>query len=388
METKAKGIVLICDYNGIVHEIVRDDFAIPLEQPFLFTRILEKSSISKGLSFLAELKTLGTTFNWELVLNLHDIPEVLFFSGGVINEKVFIVGAENSQETGHLFEELMKITNEQATTIRNMIKDQRSETAAYDEISRLNNELVTIQREMAKKNADLDHLNKEKNRFLGMAAHDLRNPLHGILLQCDYLLQVIEDEKYRDIITSIKEASEFMVGLIEDLLDYSKIEAGEVNLDYAQVDITLLVQDIIRINRPLAEQHTIALELKAEQIGQIYTDPGKISQILNNLISNAIKFSKSNTIIQVRLTDKGNTFTLEVQDQGKGMSLEQQDQLFKPFHKGERGLRGEKTTGLGLTIVKRIIDALGGELHITSQVGEGSTFSVTLPKIPKELQDS
>jgi len=388
MGNNVKGIVLICDYNGIVHEIVRDDFAIPLEQPFLFTRILEKSSISKGLSFLAELKTLGTTFNWELVLNLHDIPEVLFFSGGVINEKVFIVGAENSQETGHLFEELMKITNEQATTIRNMIKDQRSETAAYDEISRLNNELVTIQREMAKKNADLDHLNKEKNRFLGMAAHDLRNPLHGILLQCDYLLQVIEDEKYRDIITSIKEASEFMVGLIEDLLDYSKIEAGEVNLDYAQVDITLLVQDIIRINRPLAEQHTIALELKAEQIGQIYTDPGKISQILNNLISNAIKFSKSNTIIQVRLTDKGNTFTLEVQDQGKGMSLEQQDQLFKPFHKGERGLRGEKTTGLGLTIVKRIIDALGGELHITSQVGEGSTFSVTLPKIPKELQDT
>jgi len=388
MENNVKGIVLICDQNGMVEKIERDDFAVPLNPPFLFTRILEKSSIPKGLSFLAELRNIGTTFNWELVLNLHEVPEVLFFSGGVINDRTFIVGAENSQETGQLFEELMKITNEQATTIRNMIKDQRSETLAYDEISRLNNELVTMQREMAKKNAELDYLNKEKNRFLGMAAHDLRNPLHGILLQCDYLLQVIQEEKHKDIITSIKEASEFMVGLIEDLLDYSKIEAGEVNLDYAQVDITALVQDIIRINKPLAEQHDIALELQAEQIGHIYTDPGKISQILNNLISNAIKFSKSNTIIKVRLINRGENFTLEVQDQGKGMSLEQQEQLFKPFHKGERGLRGEKTTGLGLTIVKRIIDALGGELRIASQVGEGSTFSVTLPKIPKELQDN
>jgi hypothetical protein len=151
MENNVKGIVLICDQNGMVEKIERDDFAVPLNPPFLFTRILEKSSIPKGLSFLAELRNIGTTFNWELVLNLHEVPEVLFFSGGVINDRTFIVGAENSQETRQLFEELMKITNEQATTIRNMIKDQRSETAAYDEISRLNNELVTMQREMAKK---------------------------------------------------------------------------------------------------------------------------------------------------------------------------------------------------------------------------------------------
>lgn len=387
MENKAKGIVLIGDRNGIIKKIERNDFDLSLETPFLFTRLLEKSSIPKGLSFLAELRNDGSAFNWELVLNLHDKPEVLFFSGGFISDSVmFIVGAENSQETRELFEELMKITNEQATNIRNLIKDQRMETAAYDEISRLNNELVTIQRELAKKNAELAFLNKEKNQFLGMAAHDLRNPLHGILLQCGYLLEVIENEKHKDIIASIKEASEFMVGLIEDLLDYAKIESGEVNLDYNQVDITILVRDIIRINKPLAEQHKIALELQAEEIGHIYTDPSKISQILNNLISNAIKFSNSDTTIQVRLINSDTAFTLEVQDQGKGMSPEQQEQLFKPFHKGERGLRGEKTTGLGLTIVKRIIDALGGALRIASEVGKGSTFSVTLPKVPKELQ--
>ncbi|HOJ98597.1 MAG TPA: HAMP domain-containing sensor histidine kinase [Termitinemataceae bacterium] len=378
------GLILRCDSSGTVQEIVQDGIGIELVPPFLFTRLIDHHTMGKALSFLAELNTNNRALDWELVL--YNAPRVLHFSGIRTENHLYIIASENNQETQQLFEELMKITNEQATMIRRYVKREAEELSLYEEISRLNNELVTVQRELAKKNAELEFLNMEKNRFLGMAAHDLRNPLHGILLQCDYLASVITDPAHLEIIRAIQDASNFMVSLIEDLLDYSKIETGSVNLDYTKVDVVKLVEDIVRINKTLAARYGISLLFSPEPMEPVYTDSGKISQILNNLISNAIKFSTEGKEILVTLRNQAQYYELAVADQGKGMSEEQQQQLFKPFHRGERGLHGEKTTGLGLTIVKRIIDALGGTIAVESKEGSGTTFTVRLPKIPPELQ--
>ncbi len=177
-----------------------------------------------------------------------------------------------------------------------------------------------------------------------------------------------------------------MISLIEDLLDYSKIESGSVNLDYEKVDLVKLVEDNLRINKTLAARHRIFISFVADPIAPVYTDPAKINQIINNLISNAIKFSSEEKEILVSLRDREQEYEIIVADQGKGMSEAQQEQLFKPFHKGERGLHGEKTTGLGLAIVKRVIDALGGTILVKSKEGEGTTVTVRMPKIPPELQ--
>lgn len=379
------GLILRCDKNGMVQEIVLDSIGIGLEPPFLFTRLIDHNALGKALTFLSELNVNRTSLDWELVL--YNTPKVLHFSGIRTDNHVYIIGSENNQETQQLFEELMKITNEQATMIRQYIKREAEESSLYDEISRLNNELVTVQRELAKKNAELEFLNAEKNRFLGMAAHDLRNPLHGILLQCDYLASVITDPAHLEIIRAIQDASNFMVSLIEDLLDYSKIESGSVNLDYEKVDLVKLVEDNLRINKTLAARHRIPISFIADSMAPVYTDPAKINQILNNLISNAIKFSSEEKEILVSLRDREQEYEIIVADQGKGMSEAQQEQLFKPFQKGERGLHGEKTTGLGLPIVKRIIDALGGTILVKSKEGEGTTVTVRLPKIPPELEN-
>jgi signal transduction histidine kinase len=378
-----RGFILRCDTNGVVLSIERDDIGLELNPPFLFTRLIEYNSLTKALSFLADLHRTGTALNWELVLN--NAPQVLHFSGILIQDKLVIIASENSQETQKLFEELIVMLNEQSATLRAVIKEQQLESSLYDEISKLNNELVTLQRELAKKNSELEFLNKQKNQFLGMAAHDLRNPLHGILLQCDYLDAVIENPEHREIIGAIKEASNFMGTLIDDLLDYASIESGSVHLEYEQVDVVKLVQNNIRINKMMAARNQLDITFYSDTLKPVYTDPAKINQILNNLLSNAIKFSKEGQSIEVYVSDKGSRFELTVTDHGKGMSQAQQEKLFKPFTRGERGLHGERTTGLGLTIVKRIIDALGGTISITSKEGEGSTFTVLLPKIPPDL---
>lgn len=144
-----QGLILNCDTNGTVLEVVRDDIGIGIEPPFLFTRLIDHNSLGKALSFLAELHKAGTVLDWELVL--YNSPRVLHFSGIVSENLTFIIASENSQETQRLFEELMKMTNEQATLIRNYIKRDATEPSLYEEISRLNNELVTVQRELAKK---------------------------------------------------------------------------------------------------------------------------------------------------------------------------------------------------------------------------------------------
>ncbi len=158
------GLILRCDKNGMVQEIVLDSIGIDLVPPFLFTRLIDHSVLGKALTFLSELNVNSTSLDWELVL--YNAPKVLHFSGIRTNNHVYIIGSENNQETQQLFEELMKITNEQATMIRHYVKREAEEFSLYDEISRLNNELVTVQRELAKKMPNLNSSMQKKTDFL------------------------------------------------------------------------------------------------------------------------------------------------------------------------------------------------------------------------------
>lgn len=259
-----------------------------------------------------------------------------------------------------------------------------SDDQLYEELSRLNNELVTAQRELAKKNAELAKVNEQKNFFLGMAAHDLRNPLQAIMLYSQFLMDETANaltEDQRRFVAAIKSSSRFMLSLVNDLLEISKIEAGKLTLELELADLKSIAERNIALNRAFAEKKEIELELISdESIPKLRLDVLKIEQVLNNLIGNAISFSPSGTTIEVRVERRKDEAIISVSDAGPGITADEMEKLFKPFENtGRKRTAREKSTGLGLTIVKKIVTGHGGAISVASEPGQGATFEVSLP---------
>jgi len=240
------------------------------------------------------------------------------------------------------------------------------------------------QRQLLERNAALENLNEQKNRLLGMAAHDLRNPLGVILAYSDFLeseASTVLDENQRDFVSTIKSSSEFMLHLINDLLDVSTIESGRLHLECAPADLNELISRNVSLNRVLAQQKRIHLDFDAGKLlPQLTLDRGKIEQVLNNLIGNAVKYSHPETRVSIRVERGDDRVTISVADQGQGIPEADLPKLFQAFGRANvRATAGEQSTGLGLAIVRKIVEGHGGKIFVRSEVGKGSTFSFHLP---------
>ena len=172
-----------------------------------------------------------------------------------------------------------------------------------------------------------------------------------------------------------------MSHLINNLLDVSAIESGKFTLDVEMVDVPSLVGRTVMLHKPVAGKKGITIgSLVDEHVPNIVADPGKVEQVVSNLLSNGIKFSPSHTTIIVRIATEGDAVVVSVSDQGQGIPREEQDKFFKPFSKTSvRSTAGERSSGLGLAIVKNIVTAHGGRMWVDSEPGKGSTFSFSLP---------
>lgn len=227
-------------------------------------------------------------------------------------------------------------------------------------------------------------LYRQKNEFLGIAAHDLRNPLGIIMGYSQLLLDSIcgvLNEKQTKFISAIRKSSNTMHNLINDLLDISKIESGKLQLNMQETDLISLCRQNIELNSTISEKKRIKIHFYYdENIPQIMIDPQKIEQVLNNLITNAIKFSHPDTNIYIRLSRNEHNVLIEVKDEGQGIPENEIDTIFKPFSKSSvLSTGGEKSTGLGLAIVRKIVEGHRGSIWVESEVGKGSTFFVKLP---------
>lgn len=244
--------------------------------------------------------------------------------------------------------------------------------------------LQSIKEELAEKNVRLEQLNAEKNHFVGMAAHDLRSPVSGIMGLSKLLLEDNRndfDAKQIQWLSLIRDTSELMLKIINGLLDVSAIEAGKLELCLQPVDLIELIERNLNINIFLADKKHILLKFEvAATIPVITLDPYKMEQVLNNLLSNAIKFSHSGTTIKVKLYQEHNWLVIAVKDQGQGIPEAEQIKLFQPFSRiGVKGTRGESGSGLGLAIVKKMVEAQRGKIWFESREGQGSTFYVAFP---------
>lgn len=377
-------VTLRLDSEANIAEILNDSLGLTtdVEIGAPFARLAVAGSVAKALSFLAEIRASGVAFDWEFNVLLGGRLQTFHFTGGKVDGQIFVIGASNAATSIHFYEEMMRINNDQVNALRQAYGGIQRDRTVYDEISRLNNELVGMQRELAKKNAELMQLNQEKNHIIGIAAHDLRNPIHAILMLSEFLAEDIQNPEQQEFVAEIKSSSNFMAWLIDDLLDIARIESGKLALDYVQVNVNDMIRENVERNRMLAARKHVEIRLIAEDLPPAQVDRAKIEQVLNNLITNAVKFTPEAGKVEVRLHNGGDHICLEVQDWGVGIPVALQSRLFTPFHKGQTGTAGEKSSGLGLTIVKHIVEGHGGSIRFESAVGAGTTFFIAIPYAP------
>jgi signal transduction histidine kinase len=242
------------------------------------------------------------------------------------------------------------------------------------------------QKEIEQKNNELQKLNEEKNFFLGMASHDLRNPLGNIITLSSLISQDIGHnfpDEYKNYLEVIMSTSRRMLEMLNNILDVSKIESGVSALDLKPVSVHDLFQECISSNKLIADKKKMHLSYSiADSTGKPYADKGQILQVLNNLVSNAIKYSYPSTAIELTAEGSSDEITIHVIDQGQGIPESEHKVLFSAFSKTSvRSTAGEGSTGLGLNIVKKIVEAHHGKIWVKSKPGEGSVFSFSIPMV-------
>lgn len=246
----------------------------------------------------------------------------------------------------------------------------------------LNLEMIEQMRWEKEQAERLRELNAIKNKFLGMAAHDLRNPLGGISGLAKILLEDIEciPDQHREFVKAIHEASNMMLDMVNELLDVAVIESGNLDLHLEYGSLGSLVEKRVSFNTRLAERKQIILLSRIDPVPDTYFDAGKISQVIDNLLTNAIKFSPSHSIVQIRCVVAEDAIRVSVRDEGQGLSEEDQEKLFGAFQKlSARPTGGESSTGLGLSIARKIMEAHQGRIWAESKKGEGASFFFSLP---------
>jgi signal transduction histidine kinase len=249
-----------------------------------------------------------------------------------------------------------------------------------DDITNLEEQRLVL----AKQNELLTELNEQKNIFLGMAAHDLRNPIGSIKSLSALMLEIhqtLKPEETIEFLQMMNSASVHSLRLINDLLTISKIEAGKLELKKEKVNYDDFLQGIIKINQFFARNKKMSLHLHSDDnIPPLLLDKDKIGQVLDNLISNAIKYSFPETRINIKVEFKNNQVITHVIDQGQGIPQNELPMIFHEFQKTSvKSTGGEVSTGLGLAIVKKIVERHGGEISVKSEVGKGSDFFFSLP---------
>jgi signal transduction histidine kinase len=238
-------------------------------------------------------------------------------------------------------------------------------------------------REIEEKGRELEIASKHKSEFLANMSHELRTPLNAILGYTELILDNIYGdvpEKIQEILGRLQENGRHLLGLINQVLDLSKIEAGRLTLSLNDYSMREVVQTVFSAVEPLAVEKNLVLKVTVpSNLRSGKGDEQRISQVFLNLVGNAIKFTEEGEV-RVEVTTSDGMFLVSVSDTGPGLSEADQEKIFEEFHQADSSSTREKGgTGLGLSIAKRIIEMHGGRIWVESSLGKGSTFWFTLP---------
>jgi signal transduction histidine kinase/ActR/RegA family two-component response regulator len=240
-----------------------------------------------------------------------------------------------------------------------------------------------LYRRLEQQTAELAVVSQHKSEFLASMSHELRTPLNAIIGFSEVLLERMfgdlnerQDEYLRDILSS----GRHLLALLNDILDLSKVEAGQMTLEPTQVALLPLLEGSVGLVRERATRHGLVVQvLVDEDVEDVEADELRLRQVVLNLLTNAVKFTPDRGRIVVRATRVGDEVEVTVADTGVGIPEHDQERIFESFQQGERSRGVAEGTGLGLTLTRRIVQLHGGRLWLASEVGRGSTFGFTMP---------
>ncbi len=225
--------------------------------------------------------------------------------------------------------------------------------------------------------------NKEKNELLGLTAHDLKNPINSISMLSKVLRDTNElsSEEIKEYSGDIASTAERMLSLIKELLDFNAIEEGRIKIKPEELELNEILSDVVNFYQNNAKSKNITLKTDfPNQTIYVKTDRNAIAQILDNLISNAVKYTLPGKKVFISLKKSNNIATIEIKDEGPGFTDEDMKKIYQKFSKlSAKPTAGEHSTGLGLSIVKKYADLICAELKLESEAGKGSTFFISLP---------
>jgi signal transduction histidine kinase len=280
----------------------------------------------------------------------------------------------------HTREELLRLCHEKEEAHKANLQDCKR---LEEDLRQANAALENAAKLLEEKNSSLQFLNDEKNRFIAMAAHDLNNPLTTVYLLTESLQRKPENltPAQKEKLLVMQESVNRIVLMVRNLLNVSRIEEGKIEVNYHWETPDEVVLSILSRFEEIAAQKNLSLKFKSTTEGkEVLTDKHLLIEILENLVSNAIKFSPSDGNIYVRLNYYNNNWELEVEDEGQGIKEEEMDKLYTRFQKlSTRPTAGESSTGLGLSIVKDYVETLKGNIRCESEWQKGTKFIIGFP---------
>ena len=239
-------------------------------------------------------------------------------------------------------------------------------------------------RELEKRSAELEVASTHKSEFLASMSHELRTPLNAVLGFSEVLLEQMFgeiNERQEEYLRDIHGSGKHLLELLNEILDLSKVEAGQMDLDYTTFELAPVLDHAASMLRERAGYKAIDIVVEAdEDVGTMEADELRLKQVVINLLTNAVKFTSDGGAVVMRASRSGSeVVSITVTDTGIGVTPEDRERIFESFQQGGRGASKEEGTGLGLTLSRRIVELLGGRMWLESQVGVGSTFGFSLP---------
>jgi signal transduction histidine kinase len=241
-------------------------------------------------------------------------------------------------------------------------------------------EAELAQQLLSYQNEQLVELDRLKDEFVSSVSHELRTPLTSISGYVELLKEDESDDERRNYLSIVERNSERLLGLVSDLLFTARLQDGRLQLEREEVDMRALVREAVESARPRADAASVDLQVEAVSVPVALGERVRLAQLLDNLISNGVKFTPPGGHVRVSLGADAGMIRLEVSDSGIGIAEAERERLFERFFRSQSALERQiQGTGLGLYISKAIVEAHGGRIGVSSEEGKGTTFVVELP---------